>query len=98
MTNNLKDHIPVLLEEAITGLSIKKGGIYLDCTFGRGGHSKEILKNLGPNGRLISMDKDQAAIDSAQKINDKRFEIINSNFSQMGEVLKKKKLKNLMEY
>tara|TARA_B100000795_G_C22585787_1_gene355568 strand:+ start:385 stop:681 length:297 start_codon:yes stop_codon:yes gene_type:complete len=98
MTNNLKDHIPVLLEEAITGLSIKKGGIYLDCTFGRGGHSKEILKNLGPNGRLISMDKDQAAIDSAQKINDKRFEIINSNFSQMGEFLKKKILKNLMGY
>ena len=98
MTNNLKDHIPVLLEEAITGLSIKKGGIYLDCTFGRGGHSKEILKNLGPNGRLISMDKDQAAIDSAKKINDKRFEIINSNFSQMGEFLKKKILKNLMGY
>ena len=98
MTNNLKDHIPVLLEEAITGLSIKKGGIYLDCTFGRGGHSKEILKNLGPNGRLISMDKDQAAIDSAQKINDRRFEIINSSFSQMGEFLKKKILKNLMGY
>ncbi len=90
MTSNLSKHIPVLLEEAIIGLSIKKGGIYLDCTFGRGGHSKEILKNLGPNGRLISMDKDQAAIDSAQKINDKRFEIINSNFSQMGEFLKKK--------
>ena len=98
MTSSLSKHIPVLLEEAIIGLSIKKGGIYLDCTFGRGGHSKEILKNLGPNGRLISMDKDQAAIDSAQKINDKRFEIINSNFSQMGEFLKKKILKNLMGY
>ena len=98
MTSNLSKHIPVLLEEAIIGLSIKKGGIYLDCTFGRGGHSREILKNLGPNGRLISMDKDQAAIDSAQKINDRRFEIINSNFSQMGEFLKKKILKNLMGY
>ena len=98
MTSNLSKHIPVLLEEAIIGLSIKKGGIYLDCTFGRGGHSREILKNLGPNGRLISMDKDQAAIDSAQKINDRRFEIINSSFSQMGEFLKKKMLKNLMGY
>jgi len=98
MTSNLSKHIPVLLEEAIIGLSIKKGGIYLDCTFGRGGHSREILKNLGPNGRLISMDKDQAAIDSAQKINDRRFEIINSSFSQMGEFLKKKILKNLMGY
>jgi 16S rRNA (cytosine1402-N4)-methyltransferase len=98
MTNEIVEHIPVLLKEAIIGLSIKKSGIYLDCTFGRGGHSREILKNLGPNGRLISMDKDQAAIESAQKINDKRFEIINLNFSQMGEILKKKILKNLMEY
>ena len=98
MKNNSIEHIPVLLKESIIGLSIKKGGIYLDCTFGRGGHSREILKNLGPNGRLISMDKDQAAIDSAQKINDRRFEIINSSFSQMGEFLKKKILKNLMGY
>lgn len=98
MTNEIVEHIPVLLKEAIIGLSIKKSGIYLDCTFGRGGHSREILKNLGPNGRLISMDKDQAAIESAKKINDKRFEIINSNFSQMGEFLKKKILKNLMGY
>ena len=98
MTKNIPEHIPVLLEEAITGLLIKKSGTYLDCTFGRGGHSREILKKLGPNGRLISMDKDQAAIESAQKINDKRFEIINSSFSQMGEFLKKKILKNLMGY
>ena len=98
MTNEIVEHIPVLLKEAIIGLSIKKSGIYLDCTFGRGGHSREILKNLGPNGRLISMDKDQAAIDSAQKINDRRFEIINSSFSQMGEFLKKKILKKLMGY
>jgi|TARA_B110000971_G_C19507608_1_gene275950 16S rRNA (cytosine1402-N4)-methyltransferase len=98
MTNEIVEHIPVLLKEAIIGLSIKKSGIYLDCTFGRGGHSREILKNLGPNGRLISMDKDQAAIESAKKINDKRFEIINSSFSQMGEFLKKKILKKLMGY
>ena len=98
MTNNLIEHTPVLLKEAIIGLSIKKGGIYLDCTFGRGGHSREILKNLGPNGRLISMDKDKAAIESAKEIDDKRFEIINSSFSQMGEFLKKKILKNLMGY
>ena len=98
MTNNSIEHIPVLLKEAIIGLSIKKSGIYLDCTFGRGGHSREILKKLGPNGRLIAMDKDQAAIESAKEFNDKRFEIINSSFSQMGEILKKKILKNLTEY
>jgi|TARA_B110000967_G_C18664989_1_gene450132 16S rRNA (cytosine1402-N4)-methyltransferase len=98
MTNNRTQHIPVLLKEAIIGLSIKKDGIYLDCTFGRGGHSREILKKLGPNGRLMSMDKDQAAIDSAQEINDKRFEIINLSFSQMEVFLKKKILKNLTGY
>ena len=98
MTNNRTQHIPVLLKEAIIGLSIKKDGIYLDCTFGRGGHSREILKKLGPNGRLMSMDKDQAAIDSAQEINDKRFEIINLSFSQMEIFLKKKILKNLTGY
>ena len=98
MTNNPTQHIPVLLKEAIIGLSIKKDGIYLDCTFGRGGHSREILKKLGPNGRLMSMDKDQAAIDSAQEINDKRFEIINLSFSQMEVFLKKKILKNLTGY
>jgi len=94
MTFTQSKHIPVLLEEAIEGLSIKKDGLYLDCTFGRGGHSREILKNLGPNGRLIAIDKDQAAINSGAKITDNRFEIINSSFSQMGEVLKKKALKN----
>ncbi len=94
MTFTQSKHIPVLLEEAIEGLSIKKDGVYLDCTFGRGGHSREILKNLGPNGRLIAIDKDQAAINSGAKITDNRFEIINSSFSQMGEVFKKKALKN----
>ena len=91
-------HESVLLSESVEGLSINPNGIYIDVTFGGGGHSREILKNLGPNGRLISMDKDQAAIDSAQKINDRRFEIINSSFSQMGEFLKKKILKKLMGY
>ena len=90
MTTNQTEHIPVLLNEAIEGLSIKKNGIYLDCTFGRGGHSREILENLGSDGRLIAMDKDQAAMKAANKINDKRFEIINSSFSKLGEVLKKK--------
>ena len=98
MTTNQTEHIPVLLNEAIEGLSIKKNGIYLDCTFGRGGHSRKILENLGSDGRLIAMDKDQAAMQAANKINDKRFEIVNSSFSKLGEVLKKKVFKCLMEY
>jgi 16S rRNA (cytosine1402-N4)-methyltransferase len=54
MTNN--SHIPVLLKEAIEGLNIKPNGVYLDCTYGRGGHSREILNLLGLKGRLIAMD------------------------------------------
>ena len=95
MTTNQTEHIPVLLNEAIEGLSIKKNGIYLDCTFGRGGHSRKILENLGSDGRLIAMDKDQAAMQAANKINDKRFEIVNSSFSKLGEVLKKKSIQKL---
>ena len=67
-------HISVLLAESITGLAIKPDGIYIDCTFGRGGHSGLILENLGPNGRLIAIDRDPSAIAAAQKYaDDKRF-------------------------
>jgi len=54
-------HIPVLLSETIEGLNIKKDGVYVDCTFGGGGHSREILKKLGPDGRLFVFDQDAAA-------------------------------------
>ena len=60
MTN--KTHIPVMLKEAIAALSIRSDGTYLDCTFGRGGHSREILKLLGEKGRLIAFDRDLDAI------------------------------------
>ena len=54
-------HIPALLEETIHGLSIRPAGIYVDVTFGGGGHSKEILKHLNPNGRLYAFDQDEDA-------------------------------------
>jgi len=54
-------HVPVLLNEAIDGLSIKSNGIYVDCTFGGGGHAREILKKLGNEGRLIAFDQDTDA-------------------------------------
>ena len=91
-------HIPVMLKEVIEGLSIKPDGSYLDCTYGRGGHSKEILKLLGNKGRLIALDKDLNAIDAGKEIKDKRFEIEHSDFSEMDKILKKKILKNWMEY
>ncbi|MEK9669386.1 MAG: 16S rRNA (cytosine(1402)-N(4))-methyltransferase RsmH [Gammaproteobacteria bacterium] len=78
-------HMPVLLHEALTGLCIRRDGIYLDCTFGRGGHSRAILAELGESGRLIGLDRDPSAVaaanDLAQK--DSRFEIVHTAFSEL---------------
>jgi len=67
-------HQPVLLEEVLKGLNINRDGIYIDGTFGRGGHASELLKALGPKGRLMVMDKDPEAISAAQQmfVNDER--------------------------
>ncbi|NVC63451.1 16S rRNA (cytosine(1402)-N(4))-methyltransferase RsmH [Vibrio sp. 05-20-BW147] len=82
MTNTFQ-HISVLLHESIDGLAIKPDGIYIDGTFGRGGHSRTILSKLGENGRLYSIDRDPQAIAEAGKIDDPRFTIIHGPFSGM---------------
>ncbi|WP_371188118.1 16S rRNA (cytosine(1402)-N(4))-methyltransferase RsmH [Thalassotalea maritima] len=80
-------HISVLLQEAVDGLDIKPDGTYIDCTFGRGGHSGLILKSLGENGRLIAIDRDPQAIESAQKFaDDPRFQIVHSGFADLQEI------------
>ncbi|MBE6312154.1 MAG: 16S rRNA (cytosine(1402)-N(4))-methyltransferase RsmH [Bacteroidales bacterium] len=71
-------HIPALLSETINGLNINPNGIYVDVTFGGGGHSREILKHLGKNGRLYSFDQDLDAQKNA--IDDKRFTFVHGNF------------------
>ncbi|XBC43509.1 MAG: 16S rRNA (cytosine(1402)-N(4))-methyltransferase RsmH [Buchnera aphidicola (Meitanaphis flavogallis)] len=81
MNNIHLTHIPVLKEETIASLNIKKNGIYIDCTFGCGGHSKEILKNLNKNGKLYAIDKDPFSINIASTIQDHRFYFISDNFS-----------------
>ncbi|MFV0449421.1 MAG: 16S rRNA (cytosine(1402)-N(4))-methyltransferase RsmH [Vibrio sp.] len=78
-------HISVLLHESIDGLAIKPDGIYIDGTFGRGGHSRTILSKLGENGRLYSIDRDPQAITEAQKIDDPRFTIVHGPFSGIAE-------------
>ena len=97
MSQEVLNHVSVLIKESIELLKIKPNGIYLDCTFGRGGHSKKILEHLGSQGRLIAIDKDQEAINVAKKIKDRRFEIFQTNFLNFDEILKKKVLKNWME-
>ena len=71
-------HNPVLLQESVDGLNIKPDGIYVDVTFGGGGHSREILSRLGPNGKLYAFDQDEDAL--ANALSDERFTLINENF------------------
>lgn len=79
-------HNPVLLQESVDGLNIKEDGVYVDVTFGGGGHSKEILKRLGKEGKLFAFDQDEDAL--ANTIDDERFQLINQNFQFLKQFLK----------
>lgn len=78
-------HTPALLSECIEGLSIKPGGVYVDCTFGGGGHSKAILDCLGPDGRLFGFDQDADAI--ANSLDDPRFTFVHGNFRYLSNFM-----------
>ena len=80
-------HQTVLLREAVEALTIKPAGVYVDGTFGRGGHSRAILEQLGPNGRLIAFDRDPQAIAAAQAMNDSRLTIVHRAFGDLAPVL-----------
>jgi 16S rRNA (cytosine1402-N4)-methyltransferase len=82
-------HATVLLNEAVEALHVKADGVYVDCTFGRGGHSRLILEKLGERGRLIALDKDPAAVAAGRAISDARFRLEHSGFEYLGEVLRK---------
>ena len=85
-------HVSVLLAEAVDALAIRADGVYVDGTFGRGGHSRAILERLGPAGRLIALDRDPAAIAAGAAIADSRFTLVHAAFSEMGEVLARLKV------
>jgi 16S rRNA (cytosine1402-N4)-methyltransferase len=84
-------HRTVLLAEAVSALAIDAGhrrdGVYVDATFGRGGHSRAILERLGPKGRLLALDRDPAAVAAARAITDPRFSIAHAPFSELARVL-----------
>ena len=81
-------HRPVLLEEAIEALRIVPEGVYLDATFGRGGHARAILARLGQSGRLIALDRDPEAVTAAAAIDDPRFTLRHARFSELGGALR----------
>ncbi|WP_285351149.1 16S rRNA (cytosine(1402)-N(4))-methyltransferase RsmH [Pseudomonas sp. ME-P-057] len=85
-TNSGFTHITVLLEEAVEALAVRADGCYLDGTFGRGGHSRLILQNLGTEGRLLGFDKDPQAIATGQTLaaEDGRFVIVQRSFAELG--------------
>ncbi|MEZ5008364.1 MAG: 16S rRNA (cytosine(1402)-N(4))-methyltransferase RsmH [Chitinophagales bacterium] len=79
-------HIPVMLRECIEGLQIVEDGVYVDATFGGGGHSKEILKHLGEKGKLFGLDRDDDAFENT--IDDKRFKLIKTNYKNIKRFLR----------
>jgi 16S rRNA (cytosine1402-N4)-methyltransferase len=81
------DHVPVLLEESVAALAVKRDGIYLDGTFGRGGHSLRILEALGPRGRVVALDRDPFAEATAREWSDPRFNFHRAWFSSLRDVL-----------
>lgn len=93
------NHRPVLLEESVEALAIKPAGVYVDCTFGRGGHTRSILQRLNAQGRLIAFDKDPEAVGFAETMlgGDSRFLIIRGSFSMLGRVLDQLGLKGRVD-
>ncbi|MGE0874769.1 MAG: 16S rRNA (cytosine(1402)-N(4))-methyltransferase RsmH [Burkholderiales bacterium] len=80
-------HVPVLVAEVIEALAIKPAGVYVDGTFGRGGHSRAILARLGPQGRLVAIDRDPEAVAAARAIADPRLRVAHAPFSALERTL-----------
>ena len=79
-------HYPVMLGEALEALRVQPDGLYVDGTFGRGGHSRAILARLGPEGRLLAFDRDPEAVAWARmQVDDPRFEIVHGSFTGLAD-------------
>jgi len=79
-------HTAVLSEQAVDGLNVRGDGVYVDCTFGRGGHSRLILARLGKAGRLVALDRDAEAVAAGGTIDDGRFRMVHGRFGRVGEL------------
>ena len=92
MTTTTPQHVSVLLQESIAALAIDPQGTYIDATFGRGGHTRALLQQLGENASVIALDQDPQAIAAAAEIDDPRFSIIHTPFSRLGDVIAEQQL------
>ncbi|HNP36561.1 MAG TPA: 16S rRNA (cytosine(1402)-N(4))-methyltransferase RsmH [Woeseiaceae bacterium] len=92
-------HVPVLLGPVLHGLRINKDGIYVDGTFGRGGHAREIMARLGSNGRLIAIDRDPAAIAAApmELTSDSRFELIRGEIAKLEHYMDERQIRGRVD-
>ena len=92
-------HLSVLLAEAVEALAIKQDGVYLDGTFGRGGHAEKILEKLGEGGRLLAIDQDPQAVEVAEQLfgQDPRFEIVRANFESLAKVIAERGLEQKVD-
>ena len=81
--SGVSSHQTVLLQEAVAALEVKPSGTYVDATFGRGGHSRAILERLGPNGRLLALDRDPQAVAAARAISDQRLTMLHHSFGEL---------------
>ncbi|MGR9089897.1 MAG: 16S rRNA (cytosine(1402)-N(4))-methyltransferase RsmH [Gammaproteobacteria bacterium] len=91
-------HESVLLDETIEFLRPQEGGTFVDCTFGRGGHTRRILEDLGKGGRVIAIDRDPSAIESGREtLNDTRLELVHARFSNLEQVLEARQLRERVD-
>lgn len=89
-------HIPVLLDQSIDQLITDPDGIYVDCTFGRGGHSEKILERLSDKGKLIAFDLDNDAVVASKKVKKKNFQFYKTNYSQIGKFVEDNSLMGVL--
>ncbi len=87
------EHTPVLFNEVLQNLNVKQDGVYIDATFGRGGHSRGILAKLGSNGKLVAIDQDPVAVAAASEIEDQRFHIEHAAFTDLISIAEKYEIK-----
>ena len=97
--NGTKEHVPVLLNAVLAGLKIRPAGFYIDGTFGRGGHSKAILNELGADGRLLAIDRDPDAIAAADDalLADPRFELVRGEIAELDSIASDRQLKGRVD-